>query len=210
MKGSAEFLAGFMQELKDLEVPSRHLGLTMPEEMEGFGVWLGRVAEEMEKNVDIDMLLAIGEGAPEIGGDGPDIPVLPQKVRIGVARDEAFSFYYTENLELLCRMGAELVEFSPLHDRELPPQLDGLLLGGGYPENYAGELEQAAEIREAVRKLCGKGIPCLAECGGCLPHVGSSSGQGISHRQTVPVWVYSGGNLLTGAFGGFRTAFERA
>lgn len=161
-------VAGFMQELKDLEVLSRHLGLTMPEEMEGFGVWLGRVAEEMEKNVDIDMLLAIGERAPEIGGDGPDIPVLPQKVRIGVARDEAFSFYYTENLELLRRMGAELVEFSPLHDRELPPQLDGLLLGGGYPENYAGELEQAAEIREAVRKLCGKGIPCLAECGGFL------------------------------------------
>ncbi|MDE6014274.1 MAG: nicotinate-nucleotide--dimethylbenzimidazole phosphoribosyltransferase, partial [Acetatifactor sp.] len=130
--------------------------------------WLDRVAEEMDKNVDLDMLLAIGAKAPQIKRSGPVIPVLPGKVRIGVARDEAFSFYYTENLELLCRMGAELVEFSPLHDRELPPQLDGLLLGGGYPENYARELEQTGEVREAVRALCEKGIPCLAECGGFL------------------------------------------
>jgi len=161
-------VAGFLPEMKDLEVPSRHLGLVAPEELEDFGAWLGRVAEEMEKNVDLDMLLAIGAKAPEIKGSGPAVPVLPGKVRIGVARDEAFSFYYTENLELLCRMGAELVEFSPLHDRELPPQLDGLLLGGGYPENYARELEQSEEVREAVRELCGKGIPCLAECGGFL------------------------------------------
>lgn len=161
-------VVGFLPEMKALEVPSRHLGLAAPEEMGDFGAWLGRVAAEMEKNVELDMLLAIGERAPEIGGSGPDIPSLPQKVRIGVARDEAFSFYYAENLELLCRMGAELVEFSPLHDRELPPRLDGLLLGGGYPENYARKLEQAVEIREAVRKLCEKGIPCLAECGGFL------------------------------------------
>ena len=161
-------VVGFLPEMKDLEVPSRHLGLAAPEELEDFGAWLDRVAAEMEKNVDPDMLLAIGAKAPDLKGCGPAIPVLPGKVRIGVARDEAFSFYYTENLELLCRMGAELVEFSPLHDRELPPQLDGLLLGGGYPENYARELEQSGEVREAVRALCEKGIPCLAECGGFL------------------------------------------
>ncbi len=161
-------VVGFLPEMKDLKVPSRHLGLAAPEELEDFGAWLDRAAAEMEKNVDLDMLLAIGAKAPEMKGNGPAIPVLPGKVRIGVARDEAFSFYYTENLELLCRMGAELVEFSPLHDRELPPQLDGLLLGGGYPENYARELEQSVEVREAVRELCEKGIPCLAECGGFL------------------------------------------
>ncbi|MCM1191089.1 MAG: cobyrinate a,c-diamide synthase [Butyrivibrio sp.] len=161
-------VVGFLPELKQLKVPSRHLGLVAPEEMEDFGVWLQSVAAEMEKSVDIDKLLAIGEEASEIGGEAPKVPVLPGKVRIGVARDEAFSFYYTENLELLARMGAELVEFSPLHDRELPPRLDGLLIGGGYPENYARELEQAREIREAVKMLCGQGIPCLAECGGFL------------------------------------------
>lgn len=161
-------VAGFLPEMKDLEVHSRHLGLAAPEEMKDFGAWLDRVAQETEKNVDMDMLLAIGAKAPEIRESGPVIPVLPGKVRIGVARDEAFSFYYTENLELLGRMGAELVEFSPLHDRELPTGLDGLLLGGGYPENYARELEQAEGIREGIRKLCEKGIPCLAECGGFL------------------------------------------
>lgn len=111
-------VVGFLPEMKDLEVPSRHLGLAAPEELEDFGAWLDRVAAEMEKNVDPDMLLAIGAKAPDLKGCGPAIPVLPGKVRIGVARDEAFSFYYTENLELLCRMGAEAVEFSPLHDRE--------------------------------------------------------------------------------------------
>jgi len=161
-------VVGFLPERKELSVPSRHLGLAAPEELENFGAWAGRIAEEMEKYVDIDMLLNIGAQAPEITGRGPEVPVLPRKVRIGVARDEAFSFYYTENLELLRRMGAELVEFSPLHDRELPSQLDGLLLGGGYPEEYARELEQAGEVRESVRKLCGQGIPCLAECGGFL------------------------------------------
>lgn len=161
-------VVGFLPQLKDLEVPSRHLGLAAPEELEDFGAWLDRVAAEMEKNVDLDMLLAIGAEAPAVKGRSPVIPVLPGKVRIGVARDEAFSFYYAENLELLCRMGAELVEFSPLHDRELPPRLDGLLLGGGYPENYARELEEAGEVRKAVRELCEKGIPCLAECGGFL------------------------------------------
>ncbi|MCM1567911.1 MAG: cobyrinate a,c-diamide synthase [Roseburia sp.] len=161
-------VVGFLPEMKGLEVPSRHLGLMAPEEMTDFSTWLDRVAAETEKNVDMDRLLAIADKAPEISGSAPEVSVLPEKVRIGVARDEAFSFYYTENLELLSRMGAELVEFSPLHDRELPPQLDGLLLGGGYPENYARELEQAKGVRDAVRKLCEQGIPCLAECGGFL------------------------------------------
>ncbi len=192
-------VTGFLPEMKELEVPSRHLGLTVPEEMNDFSAWLDKVAAEMEKNVDIDMLLAIGKKAPEIGGKGPSIPTLPQKVRIGVARDEAFSFYYAENLELLCEMGAELVEFSPLHDRELPPQLDGLLLGGGYPENYARELEQAGEIREAVRKLCEKGIPCLAECGGFLylqQALESSEGQSAAENQAMAGMQTDTGNQI--------------
>ncbi len=161
-------VAGFLPEIKNLEVPSRHLGLVSPKEMEDFPLWLDRAAKEMEKHVDVNLLLALAKQAPRIGAAEPKIPALPGRVRIGVARDEAFSFYYAENMELLERMGAELVEFSPLHDRELPPGLDGLLFGGGYPENYARELEQAAEIREAVRNCCQRGLPCLAECGGFL------------------------------------------
>lgn len=74
-----------------------------------------------------------------------------EKVRIGIARDEAFCFYYHENLELLKEQGAELVCFSPIHDRNLPKGLDGLILGGGYPENYAEKLSSNEEMLQSIR-----------------------------------------------------------
>ena len=204
---------GYLPELKNLEVPSRHLGLVAPEEMNAFSAWVTDIAEALEQTVELDKLLTVAEGASAYAEDVeqqviyadvedvPDyllpkwllhegtqvpeqteeeavkvagksttvrVPCLSEKVRIAVARDEAFSFYYAENLELLQRMGAELVFFSPLHDKELPKQIDGLLLGGGYPENFAKELEENVSMRESVRKACRKKIPCLAECGGFL------------------------------------------
>ena len=91
----------------------------------------------------------------------------PSRVRIGVARDEAFCFYYQENFRLLEQMGAELVYFSPLRDKN-PGQVDGLLFGGGYPENYARELAKNAAMRESIRRSIAAGMPFLAECGGFL------------------------------------------
>lgn len=161
-------VVGFLPELKDLEVPSRHLGLVSPEEIEAFDRWAGRIADAMEQTVDIDRILEIAKEAPPCTGKEPKLPVLAEKVRLAVARDEAFSFYYAENLELLNSMGAELVYFSPLHDKALPEDIDGLLLGGGYPESYAKELEAAGFMREAVRAALERGMPCLAECGGFL------------------------------------------
>ena len=93
--------------------------------------------------------------------------VLP-RVRIGVARDEAFCFYYQENFRLLEQMGAELVYFSPLRDKKIPDGVNGLLFGGGYPENYARELAENAAMRESVRQSIVAGMPFLAECGGFL------------------------------------------
>ncbi len=159
---------GYLPELSELHVPSRYLGLHSPEEMDAFESWLGQAANAIEQTVDIEGILALAKEAPVLSGKKPEIPVLQEKVRIGVARDEAFSFYYTENLELLREMGAELVYFSPLHDKELPKEIDGLLLGGGYPERYAGELEAAVSMREDVRIKCTNGLPVIAECGGFL------------------------------------------
>lgn len=159
---------GYVPQLPGMEVPSRHLGLIAPEEMRSFQNWVGTIADAIEKTVDVDRLIAIAREAGECKGKAPKLPKLPERVRLAVAQDEAFSFYYAENFKLLEQMGAEIVPFSPLHDTKLPDEVDGILLGGGYPENYAGELEAAAGMREAVRQACEMGMPCLAECGGFL------------------------------------------
>lgn len=159
---------GFLPELKDLKVPSRHLGLVSPQEIEQFEQWTGQIADAIEQYVATDRIYEIAGGAAYCEGKRPKIPQLPRRVRIGVARDEAFSFYYTENLELLEKMGAEVMTFSPLHDHKLPDKLDGIVLGGGYPERYARQLEQNREMRDDIRSVCEKKLPCLAECGGFL------------------------------------------
>ena len=159
---------GYLPELKNLTVPSRHLGLIAPEEMDAFQAWIAQIADAIEKTVDVDAILTAAERASICMGEELQLPKLSRSVRLAVARDEAFSFYYTENLELLQKMGADIVEFSPIHDMELPEGIDGLLLGGGYPERYSKELEAAEKMRESIRKACEKGMPCLAECGGFL------------------------------------------
>lgn len=161
-------VAGYMPELPELEVPSRHLGLIPPEEMETFKEWSRKVADTMEKTIEVDKLLFTARKAKAIEGREPEIPKLSGKVRLAVARDEAFSFYYAENLELLMKMGAEICYFSPIHDEKLPEEIDGLLLGGGYPENYGMELEEAGQMQREIKKACERGLPTLAECGGFL------------------------------------------
>lgn len=159
---------GFLPELENLEVPARHLGLVAPEELADFSGWAGRIADVIEAHVDVERLLGCAESAPCCEGKAPRLERLGRRVRLGVARDEAFSFYYEENLELLAKMGAELVYFSPLHDESLPENIDGLLLGGGYPENFAAKLSENKKMREAVRLAVLHRMPCLAECGGFL------------------------------------------
>lgn len=159
---------GYVPELSELAVPARHLGLLTPEEITSFQKWAGMIADILEKTLELSKIFAIAEAAEYCTGKEPKLPVLSCRVRLAVARDEAFSFYYAENLELLEKLGAKLVYFSPLHDKALPEKIDGLLLSGGYPENFVEELEAASEMRESIRVACCKGIPCLAECGGFL------------------------------------------
>ena len=90
------------------------------------------------------------------------------RIRLGVAWDEAFCFYYRDNLEFLEKQGVQIVRFSPVHDKHLPDDLDGLLLGGGYPELYAKALEENETIRNEIRRKAEEDMPILAECGGYL------------------------------------------
>lgn len=159
---------GYVPEILDLRVPSRHLGLVSPQEMDTFEVWTQKVAEAVEQGIEIERLLAMAGEAQAYPAQSLSLPRLSKKVRLAVARDEAFSFYYVENIRLLEKMGAELIYFSPLHDEALPKDIDGLILWGGYPEEYAGALERASKMRGAIREACQKGLPCLAECGGFL------------------------------------------
>ncbi len=156
--------AGYIPKLADT-APSRHLGLVIPDgETERAIV---AAAELFEKCTDMDMLLEIARSAPEIKST-QNLGTQKQQVRIGVAMDEAFCFYYKDNMDILREAGAELVFFSPLHDRGLPERTDGLIFGGGYPELYARELAENKEMLGDIKQRIDGGIPCLAECGGFM------------------------------------------
>jgi cobyrinic acid a,c-diamide synthase len=120
----------------------------------------------MERHLDLEGLLSgLPEKTVSIRKE-EDVP--SRAVRIGVARDEAFCFYYPENLEWLSHFGAEIVTFSPLKDRTLPSQLDGIYLGGGYPEVFSERLAENDSMRDEIHQAARAGLPIYAECGGLM------------------------------------------
>jgi cobyrinic acid a,c-diamide synthase len=151
---------------QELAIPERHLGLATTEDHPLEEAYLHHLADWLEAHLDLDGLL---KALPLLSlSEEQASEALPSTVRIGVARDRAFCFYYPENLELLAKSGAELVPFSPLNDRELPCDLQGIYLGGGYPELYAAQLAANSGMRHSVRKCAAAGLPIYAECGGLM------------------------------------------
>jgi cobyrinic acid a,c-diamide synthase len=128
--------------------------------------------ELVEQNMDLEKLHHIARTSeipnPKPQTRNPKPLTRYPSVRLGLAWDESFCFYYQDNLDMLTDAGAELVIFSPLHDRELPADLDGIYLGGGYPELHAAALAANGSMREAVRKFSQSGRPMYAECGGFM------------------------------------------
>lgn len=179
-------VVGYVPDQKHLELKSRHLGLVLPKEQEEVQQQIRDFAAELQKTVSIEKIREIAAEAVELpymesvsassidssdedraeaGGmtdNDSDSPI------IAVARDEAFCFYYEDNLRLLEEHGARLCFFSPLHDSHLPEGCDGILLGGGYPELHLQELEQNLSIKNEIRAAMERGIPCVAECGGFM------------------------------------------
>ena len=160
---------GFLPRSEKIVLPSRHLGLTLAAEALT-AECLSEMAAWVEKHIDLDALLALARECSPALTTSPAPPVRPasSKVPIAVARDSAFCFYYQDNLDLLTESGAELVEFSPMSDRELPPGIGGLYLGGGYPELHAARLSQNRAMIEAIRGFARAGAPIYAECGGFM------------------------------------------
>ena len=155
----------------DVRIESRHLGLVMPYELEDIQSRLKIASQVLCENANIEQILEIANSAPKLEYDvESDIKhkITEKTIRIGVARDEAFCFYYEDNLDLLKSLGAKLIFFSPLHDDTLPKDLDGILFGGGYPELYLKELEENESMRNSVKSAIENKMPSLAECGGFM------------------------------------------
>lgn len=178
-------VVGYFQEQKDIGLSSRHLGLVMPDELSDIKKQLNETADRLKKTIDMDLFIDIAEAADEIGDSG-SADVYNEKnigncdqneflqnkaintVNIAVAMDEAFCFYYEDNLRMLEKCGAQLLYFSPLHDTSLPEDCDAMLLGGGYPELYAKELSKNVSMLNAIKKAFRAGMPTVAECGGFM------------------------------------------
>lgn len=169
-------LLGYLPKRPDLRLPERHLGLIPTVEGRVSVEFYGRLAEQVERTIDVDRILRL---AAPIDLSEPDSSLLfPEahraaKVAVAVAKDKAFNFYYPDSLDLLEAWGAEIVSFSLLEDRELPSGVGGVYIGGGFPELYARELSENSSMRCSLQEAAQRGLPIYAECGG-LMYLGES------------------------------------
>ncbi len=151
-------------------IPDRHLGLVTPGQ-DGFpNEIFTELADAIAEHVDVDAIMAVAQSAGAVHSEHREDPGISRApaIRIGIAQDKAFSFYYPDNLLFLEQAGAALVPFSPLEDGALPPGLDALYIGGGYPEAYAESLSANETMRRAVLNFAHSGMPVYAECGGLM------------------------------------------
>ncbi|MCK8519297.1 Ni-sirohydrochlorin a,c-diamide synthase [Methanoculleus sp. 7T] len=161
---------GTIPRTAEMELAMRHLGLVPYREgqgHEGFRERIEVIKRKIGEHVDLDALLGIAREF-EPSAEESSIYAKPEApdVRIGVALDEAFNFYYADLFDVLAALGAEAVPFSPIHDPL--PEADGYILGGGYPELFGAELEANAAVREGLREVSRNGTPVYAECGGLI------------------------------------------
>ena len=162
---------GALERTPDISIPSRHLGLFTDHDISSERGLVDAIIGHVERSLDLDALIEISEEPPlHTTWQGPgdaNGEICGAPVTIGIPRDEAFSFYYEENLSLLEKNGAQLAFFSPIHDHSLPA-MDALYIGGGYPELYAEALSQNQDIIAPLRSLIKEGLPCYGECGGMM------------------------------------------
>jgi cobyrinic acid a,c-diamide synthase len=163
-----------------LHFPERHLGLRAARELD-LDATIEAWADRVEADCDVDALLSLSRGAAPLAREPAAASVAAPRCRIAVADDEAFHFYYDENLRLLEQAGAELVRFSPLRDAVLPAA-DGVYIGGGYPELHAAALAANGGMRDALRAHASAGRPIYAECGGLMYLATAIVLGGVKHR----------------------------
>jgi cobyrinic acid a,c-diamide synthase len=177
---------GYLPRMKDCAIENRHLGLVTAAEIGDLEDKICRLSEQLEKTADVRGILRLANSAPPLAlaerCPAEDAAPGQRSIRVGVALDRAFCFYYEDSLNLLRKLGGEILFFSPLEDARLPEGIQGLYPGGGYPELYGERLEKNTAMREDIRRAVGSGIPCIAECGGFMYlHQALIDGEGNRH-----------------------------
>lgn len=162
---------GYLPRDPDLKLSQRHLGLVPLEEKKLHPDFYQKLSKLVEGNINLTRLFEIGRRAKSL--PCPKEVIFKRepskgRVTIAVAKDEAFNFYYQDNLDILSHLGANIVTFSPLKDRELPKGVDGLYIGGGFPEVFASDLSKNKSLRMSIYQKAGYGLPIYAECGGLM------------------------------------------
>ncbi len=193
---------GYLTRSPDLAIPERHLGLVPTAEANPGQDLLDKLVAHVEASFAIEQILDAAQ-MPEVPHPSnrlfPPVPVAPV-VRIAVAQDRAFSFYYQDNLDMLQSWGAELLPFSPLSDAGLPGGVSGIYIGGGFPEMHASELAANQPMQESIRNAAETGMPVYAECGG-LMYLGRSIHDldRVEHRMVgaIPVATQIGSPRLS-------------
>src|SRR3989454_9038510 len=193
---------GALPKMAQLDIPQRQRGLLPVTENKEWDRMIGLLSETINRDVDLDLLL-------RIAGKAELVPLVPKKifqgkpaagptVRLAVAYDDAFNFYYPENLELLEEHGAQIVPFSPLEDEHLPQDAAGVYLGGGFPEIFVEPLAKNRSMAESIQRAYRSGMPIYAECGG-LMYLGRSlrTGSGATEHMAgvIPVDVEMDGEI---------------
>ena len=202
----------------------RHLGLVPVHEGKRspeFREHIANIMQIVSENIDLDRLVEIANSAEPLdrsetsifAGAGIADGATGKRVRIGVALDEAFNFYYRDNIDLLELYGADIIYFSPLHDAAVPA-VDGIYIGGGYPELFAEELEANMRMRQSIRRASSDGMPIYGECGGLMylartmvtkSGMHGMSGETFEMVGAIPVTVEMGGKVVSYNVGSFTT-----
>jgi len=161
-------ILGFFPRDAEFSIPERHLGLFMGDESPLKEEQIDRLVQAVEENINIDRLLQLNMVKIDDKIKSPAKNQIDKRVTIAVARDRAFCFYYQDNFDLFAQAGIDIIYFSPLHDTKLPENMDGIYIGGGYPELYVEELSKNEEMRKQLKAWVELGGPVLCECGGFM------------------------------------------
>lgn len=158
---------GYMPVMENFKIESRHLGLKTTMELDFINEAVNELGQVALSTIDLDGIITLANECSPLEYEAPEIKYMG-KTKIALAWDKCFNFYYNDSLEVLKKMGAEIIEFSPLNDKHLPADIDGLYIGGGYPELYMEELSGNKTMLNNIKDSVEKGLPLFAEGGGYM------------------------------------------